>query len=1181
MHFAGIKLPDKLVTAHAEGELVFFVGAGASMSPPTNLPNFTSLTRDLVSKASVPVPLEQICREPDVVLGQLEEQHRFPVHDVVATEITKGHARNQLHDALAVIAAAPGTVRLVTTNYDDHLHGALDALGQRPVIFEAPALPAGGDFEGLVHLHGRLGQLPRRLVITDTDFSRAYITEGWATQFLRELFSTFVVCFVGYSHDDRMMEYLAKGLPSNARERYIFTDEDSAARWSRLHLNPILYPAKKYETVLRTLQVWGAWARDTPLGRAERIRSLGGDAPPVEPDDQDFLAVSLRDPVLAPEVCALATTPEWIEWMFQQPVLHALMGRPEALAPADSHAQVGRWIAATAVSADHFEYVYDAVWRTGYKVEPAVVSSLLWHLIREGVDEDCVSTWLRWILAQSRRGSVDERGLELLWGAGNVPLSWTDTMLLLDHLTGGWVLDEPSVFRGRQHASWTLGWSFREGMRRLERTDPQEVAELLRWLTSFFEHTHLRLASRAGGSDRWSSSRSSIAPHEQDEFGLDSAEGALIDRARDTLSAARAAALPAARLTRSTWLTSRAPLLRRLALHDLATDSDVAADELVSVILDQELTFEVDLHHEVYSAFALTAPNLDDTEFERLVAAVSDGPPSSDLDEVLDSDDRQRFRDRMIFDRLHWLLKHRPEAPRPAVLDEIAERHPDWGFDNDHADFTSFMEVHTSSIEDEWPWSPEEFHNKVAESPGDALAALGAVPRPEDFWWGGGDMLRTTVERWPDDGFALWTTAEPRVRRCVIAGWAMAPLGEDQMDEIMRLLKGADLTDLGREIAKLLHPWSNDSEVRTRWIGRNDARALARATFTAFSTSSEPDVSGDLYTRAINSTLGVLSEFWIAAAGHDIRNGAGLDGRLGPDVTEALGELLRPHAHRAVAMAPLVAQLDFLVRADPEWAGAHLLPALDPRDHPWEEIAPLWEIVVRGRISEQLLQVCLLDWLPLALDAASKDAASKVASDANAAVGDDKVTNDIARMAALIAVRSTIDDQERVEWVRTLYARSDARTGVHWVENVRHLVRDLDPEARSSLWRRWVGLVLHERAAGVPRKLTPQEITAFVGWVGLVDEPDAVGAAVSRILSTGAGFSSFTGMWGGLQVPNEALTANPTTWARLIVGMLRHTSTVPDGLGNWLHEAESTVAQAGADEATLAALRAALFVVPR
>jgi SIR2-like domain len=72
-------------------------------------------------------------------------------------------------------------VRLVTTNFDNHFAAAAAEMwaGENPEIFAAPALPIGGDFLGLVHLHGSVTTRdPRRMVLTDVDFGKAYLTEG-------------------------------------------------------------------------------------------------------------------------------------------------------------------------------------------------------------------------------------------------------------------------------------------------------------------------------------------------------------------------------------------------------------------------------------------------------------------------------------------------------------------------------------------------------------------------------------------------------------------------------------------------------------------------------------------------------------------------------------------------------------------------------------------------------------------------------------------------------------------------------------------------------------------------------------------------------------------------------------------------------------------------------------------
>ena len=81
----------------------------------------------------------------------------------------------------------------------------------RVVVYGAVGIILTAVFSGIVYLHGWI-ERPEPLVLTDEDFGRAYLTEGWAREFLQRLFAEFTTLFVGYSHSDVTTTYLARGL---------------------------------------------------------------------------------------------------------------------------------------------------------------------------------------------------------------------------------------------------------------------------------------------------------------------------------------------------------------------------------------------------------------------------------------------------------------------------------------------------------------------------------------------------------------------------------------------------------------------------------------------------------------------------------------------------------------------------------------------------------------------------------------------------------------------------------------------------------------------------------------------------------------------------------------------------------------------------------------------------------
>ena len=328
MWFQQAEVPDDLVGAARDGRLVIFVGAGASRDAPSALPDFKQLVTDIGTQVNS-VPTELQLERPDVFLGDLADM-KIDVHSLVAKAIDPpGSAPNRLHHAIMSLAAVHPPLRVVTTNYDQHLEAAARTDRLEVEVFHAPALPIGDDFTGVIHLHGALGQHPRHLVVTDTDFGHAYLREAWAARFLERMFAVFTVLFIGYSHGDVVMQYLARSLGREGR-RYVLTADADSADWARLGLTAISYPVveKSHAALADALERWAeltAWGR---LDHRRRIAALVEQGPPSIPEELSYLERALAHPEHIRFFTETATAAAWLQWAATRPEFTLLFTAP-------------------------------------------------------------------------------------------------------------------------------------------------------------------------------------------------------------------------------------------------------------------------------------------------------------------------------------------------------------------------------------------------------------------------------------------------------------------------------------------------------------------------------------------------------------------------------------------------------------------------------------------------------------------------------------------------------------------------------------------------------------------------------------------------------------------------------------------------------------------------------------
>ena len=74
MWFQEVEVPDELISAARDGQLVIFVGAGASRDAPASLPDFKQLVTEIGTRVDV-APTERQLEQPDVFLGELADMN--------------------------------------------------------------------------------------------------------------------------------------------------------------------------------------------------------------------------------------------------------------------------------------------------------------------------------------------------------------------------------------------------------------------------------------------------------------------------------------------------------------------------------------------------------------------------------------------------------------------------------------------------------------------------------------------------------------------------------------------------------------------------------------------------------------------------------------------------------------------------------------------------------------------------------------------------------------------------------------------------------------------------------------------------------------------------------------------------------------------------------------------------
>ena len=294
----GPNVPQKLIEACEDGQVVFFCGAGISCN--AGLPLFEELVEaigdDLGWGDTEQTHFDK--EEYDICLNLMSKRvDRQELRENIWKNLQPKPRRKyatSLHHALLSLSKdkETGKTKLVTTNVDrifeKYLKRSKKNPGPEALVSPRPPIPKKTYWDGIVYLHGLLPPVNYdnkyaidNLIITSSDFGRAYLSERWAARFVTEMFKNFTVCFVGYSISDPVMRYIVDAMDADKsdgqdiKEQYIFIKEDDAKEWKDRGVMPIEYKlSNKHHLLCETFTKWAEDAADGFLAKSDTIKEI-------------------------------------------------------------------------------------------------------------------------------------------------------------------------------------------------------------------------------------------------------------------------------------------------------------------------------------------------------------------------------------------------------------------------------------------------------------------------------------------------------------------------------------------------------------------------------------------------------------------------------------------------------------------------------------------------------------------------------------------------------------------------------------------------------------------------------------------------------------------------------------------------------------------------------------------
>lgn len=1098
-----IDIPDSLVSAQQAGRLVVFAGAGVSMGTPSNLPDFRALVRSIAAGTKIDVDNSPF----DVTLGRLRDDG-LDVHRECRDRILlPGSLPCEIHRLILRLFRRPEEVRVVTTNFDPHFTGAARELNLTLKHYFAPALPLGHNFRGIVHLHGEATTEPQNMVLTDDDFGRAYLSEGWARTFLQSLFTSYTVLFIGYRHGDLPVTYLARGMSARSTQpRFALTVESDVTNWKPLGVTAVAYPRhpppNAHDALEQGVKRWVEIAAMQPLEREAAMRAILTAPEGQDPDrsQTDFLRHCLKHEEGARYFAKHAVHWRWIEWLHDQALLRGLLDAAAPEAERDAarltlanwacrklvHDETGRGLWLLMENGGRFGN--GAWWPAAHE---------LWTSDEIDFSKPGPRRWLS-VISDVTRHDTRVDLLAYLLGKVATAGQWEPALFLFTVLAAPrTTLDEEWNFREvspRKKAAPRL--KLRGDAHELTRcwTDHfvPELHKLAQPLFAMLEcglvdahrlcvvndlanarsnpvlDTRARIDERTGRGDR------------------DDAE-VLLDFFADVISAMLTR--PDAALLRGkaeAWLSGANPILVRFGLHTLGSLSGMSSGDKITAVFQSNLLYPEVLGaaHEVYYLLKAAYPGLNEDQKRQLWTQIESGPPANWLHDVeIEREKLQSHRQNEI-DKIVWFLAHDQTGDGPAAdaFARLRARAPEFA-----AAQHKHIDVHFWMGGDEDPeWqdrSPKTVNELLAKPPAEQIEFLLTFKGAQRIGGETAEQLAATAASAartnPDWGEQLWhALAERKAFDHVVSRrmfwhlewkelkpglkiWLVNELlaqvdGIEEFGGIVRLIFDHDPADTAEA--------NSDLASRMLELSCRIWRALAPRP----SESKESAAKTDWTSRAINHPAGRIVEFWLRYT-DKIRPDPKLSpGEWPKPLAPFFDEIYEQKSYAAnLGLAILAQHLGFVRFIAPEWTRTHVFARMSFAHH-GDGAYCLWQpFLDYGRLNRDLILE-----LPRVFHAEFGHFAHE----------EKELGQRFCAFVAII-VHSQLWDARSTGWLDDFLRAMPVEFRARWAESIGRYLHEASTDDRLRAWSTWIKPYWQDRLRGRPLPLESAEAAEMVEWV--------------------------------------------------------------------------------------------------